>query len=88
MRDGRVWVNLTDMAQATGKLVADWSRLTTTKEFISAFELNMGIPILDTNVNGERTTIGTWGIEEVAIKFAAWCSVPFEIAINNKKYLP
>jgi hypothetical protein len=43
----------------------------------------MGIPIdqiIQSNESvGNNDQRGTWAIEEVAIKFAAWCSVSFEI---------
>lgn len=78
-RNGRIWVNLTDMAKASGKLIADWNRLKSTAEFMTEFEGIMGIPIMVSNVGGLPETTGTWAIEEVAIKFAAWCSVSFEI---------
>lgn len=79
VRDGRVWVNLTDMAQASDKRVHDWSRLDSTVEFISTFSSVAGIPVTETIQGGQPELQGTWAIEEVAIKFAAWCSVSFEI---------
>jgi len=77
-RDGRVWVNLTDMAKACGKQMGHWSQLKSTNKFLSELEGIIGIPIMVSNVGGLPENTGTWAIEEVAIKFAAWCSFEFE----------
>jgi KilA-N domain len=79
-RGDRVWVNLTDMAKASGKLFADWNRLNSTTEFLQGLEGIMGIPIIQSNVgNLSETQRGTWAVEEVALEFAGWCSVQFKI---------
>ena len=78
-RDGRVWVSLTDMAKASGKLLGDWNRLNSTKEFLYALESHMGFPIWETMKGGVPSKKGTWAIEKVAIEFAGWCSVHFKI---------
>jgi hypothetical protein len=82
-RNGRVWVNLTDMAKASGKRIGDWNRLESTKQFLTGFSESMVIPIdqilVSNESQGTNEQRGTWAIEDVAIKFAAWCSIPFEI---------
>ena len=78
-RDGRVWVSLTDMAKASGKLLGHWSRLDSTKEFLYALESHMGNVVIETIQGGVPLKQGTWAIEEVAIEFAGWCSVQFKI---------
>ena len=78
-RDGRVWVSLTDMAKASGKLLGDWNRLDSTKEFLYALESHMGNVVIETIQGGVPLKQGTWAIEEVAIEFAGWCSVQFKI---------
>ena len=83
-RGDRVWVNLTDMAKATGKLVADYTRLNATTRFLTEFESVMGIPITETVQGGIPENQGTWAIEEVAIDFAAWCSVGFRIWVSQQ----
>lgn len=42
-KDG--YINLTAMAQAEGKLLADYLRLESTKAFLDALSADMGIPI-------------------------------------------
>jgi len=84
--NGNIWVNLTDMAKASSKLTADWHRLKSTQEFLEVFEANMGFPIIESRVGGNisESERGTWGIQQVSIKFAAWCSVDFEIWMLDK----
>jgi len=83
-RGDRVWVSLTDMAKASGKLVADYSRSKSTSEFLGELESIMGNPIMLSNVGGTPEMTGTWGVEEVAIDFAAWCSVTFRIWVSQQ----
>jgi len=76
-RDGRVWVSLTDMAKASGKKVNDWSRLSSTTEFLTEFEGITGIPVIESKVgNVAESERGTWAIEEVALEFAG-LGVPY-----------
>lgn len=83
-RGDRVWVSLTDMAKATGKLVADYTRSKAATQFLSEFEGIMEIPIMVSNVGGTAETTGTWAIEEVAIDFAAWCNTSFRIWVAQQ----
>ena len=83
-RGDRVWVSLTDMAKATGKLVADYTRSRYATEFLGELESIMGILVMVSNVGGATETTGTWAIEEVAIEFAAWCSVGFRIWVTQQ----
>jgi KilA-N domain len=83
-RGDRIWVNLTDMAAASGKLVAGYTRLESTSRFITELESIMQICIMVSNVGGTPEQTGTWAIEEVAIDFAAWCSVGFRIWVAQQ----
>lgn len=38
--NGIVWVNLTDMAKATGKRVNNWSQLQSTTEYLQELKLH------------------------------------------------
>lgn len=77
--DGHIWVCITDMAKASGKLVGHWTQLKSTQEFLTAFEGIIGIKIMEVNVGGSPETTGTWAIQEVAIEFAGWCSLDFKL---------
>ena len=83
-RGDRVWVSLTDMAKATGKQVGHWNVLDSTIEYVAKFESIIGIPIMTSSPGGSPETTGTWAIEEVAIKFAMWCNVEFEIWVTQQ----
>lgn len=84
-RNGQIWVNLTDMARASGKKVNDWNRLQSTQEYLTALEINAGIPVVSIASQGGGTfNTGTWAIDEVAIEFASWCSIEFKIWINRQ----
>jgi hypothetical protein len=83
-RGDRAWVSLTDMAKATGKQVGHWNALDSTIEYVAKFESIIGIPIITSSPGGSPETTGTWAIEEVAIKFAMWCNVEFEIWVTQQ----
>jgi len=67
-RGDRVWVSLTDMAKATGKLVGNWNQLDGTIKYLSKLEAVIGIPITEINQGGIPEKQGTWAIKQVAIK--------------------
>lgn len=80
-KDG--YINLTAMAQAEGKLIADYLRLDTTKAFLEELSKTMGIPIVSlvevkTGRNG-----GTWGHPQVAIHCGQWCSPAFAVLVTR-----
>jgi hypothetical protein len=84
IRDDR-YVNLTDLAQASGKLFADWKRLKSTESYLTTLSGIMGIPIvglISSNVGGTPETTGTWGHPKVAIRFAQWCSDEFAVQVD------
>jgi hypothetical protein len=80
-KDG--YINLTAMAQAESKLIADYLRLDTTKAFLEELSKTMGIPIVSlvevkTGRNG-----GTWGHPQVAIHCGQWCSATFAVLVTR-----
>jgi len=79
------YVCLTDMAKATGKLYADWARLTKTKSYLETLSSVMGIPIatlIQVQQGGVPEAQGTWGHPKVAIRFAQWCSDEFAVQVD------
>lgn len=78
-RDDRVWVSLTDIAIATGKQVGHWTRLDSATEYLIKFEYVLRMGAMEIMQGGIPELQGAWAIEEVAIKFAAWCNVELEI---------
>lgn len=60
--DGRI--NLTQMCQANGKLLGDYLRLKSTKAYLEAVSIDMGIPISDlveVIKGGPSAFQGSWG---------------------------
>jgi hypothetical protein len=90
--DGNKMINATEMAKPfKGKLVADFLRLKTTKDFILALEARYG----NSHNGGNREVLriiqggtpelqGTWMDELLALKFASWLSPYFEIWVYDR----
>ncbi len=80
------YINLTKMAQANDKLIADYLRLETTKAFLDELSRSMGIPIdqlvikIVTGTNNQR---GSWGHPQVAINCGQWCSPKFAVLVSQ-----
>ena len=86
---GGTMINATEMAKAfPGKLIADWTRQKSTKEFLNALSSVMGIPISQLIIvkkgNSSAFTQGTWMHEDVAIEFARWLNPLFAVWCNKK----
>ena len=82
-------INATEMAKAfPGKLIADWTRLKSTKEFLDTLSSVMGIPISQLIISRKGNTSmynqGTWMHEDVAIEFARWLNPVFAVWCNKK----
>jgi prophage antirepressor-like protein len=81
------YVNLTDMANATGKKVNDWYRLKSTDEYLKAFNELTGITadqlIQINESSGANELRGTYGHPKVAIRFAQWCSPHLEFFMTQ-----
>lgn len=82
--DGEIWASLTDIAKATNKRVNNWTRLENTQEFLTALEAVTHRSVTETVQGGQPDKQGTWGIQQVSLKFAGWCSVDFEIWMLEK----
>lgn len=98
--EGNVMVNATEMAKAFNKRIDHFLKAEHTKQFIKALEKDMAsfppyggsensefspnggnstIKILETNTN-----LGTFMHEVLALKFAAWLDVEFELWVYKK----
>lgn len=80
------YLNLTQMAKANNKLIADYLRLDTTKGFLEELSGSMGIPIdqlIIKIVTGKNHLRGTWGHPKVAIHCAIWCNTKFAVFVTN-----
>ncbi len=80
------WLHATEIAERFGKEPAQWLRLDSTKEYIQRLsermeKSNVGkshITLVKTR-RGNTSTSGTWLHPKLAVKFARWLSVDFEI---------
>ncbi|MBJ2269125.1 KilA-N domain-containing protein [Pseudomonas sp. MF6772] len=80
------WLHATEIAERFGKEPAQWLRLDSTKEYINRLsermeKSNVGkshITLVKTR-RGNTSTSGTWLHPKLAVKFARWLSVDFEI---------
>jgi hypothetical protein len=80
-KDG--YINLTAMAQANEKLIADYLRLDTTNAFLNELSETMGIPIVNLVEVKTGRSGGTWGHPQVAIHCGQWCSAKFAVLVTR-----
>lgn len=83
-KDG--YINLTSMAQANNKLIADYLRLDSTKAFLEELSGSMGIPIdqlVIRKTTGPNSGRGTWGHPQVSIHCGQWCSAAFAVLVTR-----
>jgi hypothetical protein len=80
------WINATVAATRFGKVPNEWLRLSSTEEYIEKLasrmaESNTGKSriTLVTTRRGNTANSGTWLHSKLAVKFARWLSVDFEI---------
>lgn len=80
------YINATAMCKAAGKLMADYMRLGSTKDFLSELHSDMGIPIselVQSVKGGESQLQGTWVHPQVAIHLAQWLSPKFAVQVSK-----
>jgi hypothetical protein len=80
------YINATAMCKATGKLIADYLRLTNTKDFLAELSADMGIPIsavVQVNKGGDPAQQGTWVHPHVALNLAQWLSPKFAVQVSK-----
>lgn len=90
--DNNKMINATEMAKPfKSKRVNDFLRLKQTKEYITALEIRYGNSrnddkkeVLRVVQGGVPELQGTWMDERLALKFAAWLSVDFEIWVYDR----
>ena len=93
--DGNKMINATQMAKPFGKLVADFLRLKTTKEYVEILEEEKRYGKSHIAQNAEVLRVikggdakdglqGTWMNEQLALKFASWLAPRFEVWVYKK----
>lgn len=79
VRESDGYINATKLAQSGGKLFADYSRLSSTKKFMTSLSMTMGAPIvtLVQQNNGRNGQRHSFVHRRVAIHLANWVSSEF-----------
>lgn len=74
------WFNATEAAKRYGKDAHEWVRLPETKRYLAALERTYGkIPHVETSRARADRGGGTWLHPKLAVKFARWLDVDFEV---------
>lgn len=76
------YVCLTDMAIASGKLLANWTRTDKSKSYLAVLSSITQKSIIELIEVGEGNQ-PTWGHPKVALRFAQWCSDEFAIQVDS-----
>ena len=83
------YINLNQMANATGKRVQDWLDNQGTKDLIEQFDLEQDLNHADQRdlkkaIDSRRGRGGgTWAHPDIAIQFAQWCSPAFALQVSR-----
>lgn len=81
------YINATAMCKKAGKLFSDYSRLSSTEQFLAALSTDMGIPItglIHTLRGGnDPKRQGTWVHPQVATNLAQWLSPQFAVQVSK-----
>jgi hypothetical protein len=84
LRKSDGYVNATAMCQATGKLLGNYLRNATTKDFLEELSSVMRIRITDlilVKQGGIPALQGTWVHPDVAVSLGQWCSAYYGVAV-------
>jgi hypothetical protein len=87
------YINLNQMADATGKRIQDWRDNPQTKELVAELEsqengtdkltlksVSLSVPAF---ITIESRGDGTWAHPDIAIQFAQWCNPKFALQVSR-----
>ena len=84
-RDG--YIDATRLCQQANKLFGNYHQLASTKAFLDALSLDIGIPIPNLvqviRGRGDRLSQGTWVHPQVAINLGQWVSPAFAVQVTK-----
>jgi len=78
------YINATAMCNAVGKKFNDYTRLSSTREFLQELARSAGIPVnqlIFMTTTGRNEERGTWVHPDVAVNLGQWCSPKFAVAV-------
>ena len=77
------YINLNQMAKATGKRIDNWTRLQQTTSLLREFTADPQYLGIEPTVTVEGRKGGTWAHPDIAIQFAQWCSPAFALQVSR-----
>ena len=77
------YINLNQMAKATGRRIDNWSRLQETTSLLREFSSDPQYSGLEPIITVEGRSGGTWAHPDIAIQFAQWCNPAFALQVSR-----
>jgi hypothetical protein len=77
------YINLNQMAGATGKRIDNWTRLQETTSLLREFASDSTYRGVEPIITIEGRGGGTWAHPDVALQFAQWCSPAFALQVSR-----
>lgn len=77
------YINLNQMAKATGKRIDNWTRLQQTTSLLREFTADPQYLGVEPIMAIEGRTGGTWAHPDIAVQFAQWCSPAFALLVSR-----
>lgn len=77
------YINLNQLADASGKRIDNWKRLKETTSLLREFSSSLEYQGIQPLVEIEGRNGGTWAHPDIAIQFAQWCSSAFALQVSR-----
>lgn len=77
------YINLNQMALATGRRIDNWLRLQETTSLLREFTSDPQYADFEPLIAIEGRSGGTWAHPDIAIQFAQWCSPAFALQVSR-----
>lgn len=77
------YINLNQMADATGKRIDNWTRLQETTSLLREFQSDALYSGIEPLMTVEGRGGGTWAHPDIAIQFAQWCNPAFALQVSR-----
>lgn len=77
------YINLNQMADATGKRIDNWRRLEETTSLLREFTSDPLYSQIEPLITVEGRSGGTWAHPDIAIQFAQWCNPAFALQVSR-----